>query len=298
MAQFGIQAPMPKYFSTLKYYGAALLIATGVHAQSAAPVGTASQNSDAGASKPAARTDDLFPAPKLDGKVTLVRGVLKRVDPIHDQFVLQAFGGRDIKIGFDGQTKLVSDTPGMGLTNIPAGSVISLDVVTEGGRLFAKSVRTGAVSPAEVNGQVLGYDPTRARLNLRDAMSMKEFSLRIDPTTSVMNQGHSIAPQALAPGMLVRARFSSKDNAASQVEVLAERGSTYTFEGRVIALDLRSHVVSLSNDSDQSLRELAFGSLDSSSLKLLHEGAEVAIQAEFDGDAYNVRSVTAVSRNP
>lgn len=278
-------------------------MAACAHAQSSAPVESNAQNNGTSSTKPAVRTDDLFPAPKLDGKVTLVRGVLKRVDPIHDQFVIQAFGGKEVKIGFDGQTKLadksVADAAHANVLSIPEGSVVSLDVVAEDGRLFAKSVRTGAVSPADVNGQVLGYDMTRSRLNLRDAVSMKEFSLRIDPNTSIINQGHSIAPQALAAGMLVRARFSSRDNAASQIEVLAERGNTYTFEGRVIALDLRSHVVSLSNDSDQSLRELAFGSLDNGSLKLLHEGAEVAIQAEFDGDAYNVRSVTAVpSRNP
>jgi hypothetical protein len=288
-----------------KYLWAILLTAACAQAQSTTPGSSAPAN-DA-SQKPVVRNDDLFPPAKLDGKVSLVRGVLKRVDPIHDQFVVQAFGGGEIKVGFDGQTKFLSaaststaSTPNASTPdalNIPAGSVISLDVVTEGGRLFAKSVRTGTVSPAEINGQVVGYDPTRSRLTLRDAANMKEFSLRINPSTSIVNQGHPISAQALATGMLVRAHFSAKENAASDVEVLAERGSTYTFEGRVIALDLRSRVVSLSNDSDQSLRELAFGSLDANSLKLLHEGAEVAIQAEFDGDVYNVRSVTAVRQN-
>lgn len=290
-----------------KYILAILLIAACAQAQSTASGSSSTPPSDSPTPKPVIRNDDLFPAAKLDGKVSLVRGVLKRVDPIHDQFVVQAFGGGEIKIGFDGQTKFLSSASTLVAStasastpdalNIPAGSVVSLDVVTEGGRLFAKSVRTGTASPAEINGQVVGYDPTRSRLTLRDAASMKEFSLRINPGTSILNQGHAIPPQALATGMLVRAHFSVKENAASDVEVLAERGSTYTFEGRVIALDLRSREVSLSNDSDQSLRELAFGSLDANSLKLLHEGAEVAIQAEFDGDVYNVRSVTAVRQS-
>lgn len=287
-----------------KYLWAILLTAACVQAQSTAPGSSSTPSSDGSPPKPVVRNDDLFPAAKLDGKVSLVRGVLKRVDPIHDQFVVRPFGGGEIKVGFDGQTKFLSNasTPNASAStpdvlNIPAGSVVSLDVVTEGGRLFAKSVRTGTASPAEINGQVVSYDPTRSRLTLRDAASMKEFSLRIDPGTSIVNQGHSISPQALSTGMLVRAHFSAKENAASDIEVLAERGSTYTFEGRVIALDLRSRVVSLSNDSDQSLRELAFGSLDPNSLKLLHEGAEVAIQAEFDGDVYNVRSVSAVLQN-
>src|SRR5580698_6696984 len=217
-----------------KYLWAILLTAACVQAQSTAPGSSSTPSSDGSPPKPVVRNDDLFPAAKLDGKVSLVRGVLKRVDPIHDQFVVQAFGGGEIKVGFDGQTKFLSaaststaSTPNASTPdalNIPAGSVISLDVVTEGGRLFAKSVRTGTVSPAEINGQVVGYDPTRSRLTLRDAASMKEFSLRINPSTSIVNQGHPISAQALATGMLVRAHFSAKENAASDVEVLAERG--------------------------------------------------------------------------
>ncbi len=83
-----------------------------------------------------------------------------------------------------------------------------------------------------------------------------------------------------------------------RVEILAERGNSFTFEGRIVAVDLRSRVLSLSNDSDQSVRELAIGSLDTSNLSLLREGADVSIQAEFDGDRYNVRTVTLASPNP
>jgi hypothetical protein len=56
--------------------------------------------------------------------------------------------------------------------------------------------------------------------------------------------------------------------------------------------------VALSNDSDQSVHELTIGSLDSTSLDLLREGADVSIQAEFDGERYNARTVNLVSRNP
>jgi hypothetical protein len=45
------------------------------------------------------------------------------------------------------------------------------------------------------------------------------------------------------------------------------------------------------------VRELAIGSLDSASLGLLREGADVDIQAEFDGDRYNVRTVRLAMQN-
>jgi hypothetical protein len=53
----------------------------------------------------------------------------------------------------------------------------------------------------------------------------------------------------------------------------------------------------LSNDTDQSIRELAIGALDANSLGLLREGAEVSVQAEFDGDRYELRTVTLVPRS-
>ena len=101
--------------------------------------------------------------------------------------------------------------------------------------------------------------------------------------------------------MLVHVWFSpaqSGGNSVNRVEILAERGNSFAFQGRIVAVDLRSRVLALSNDSDQSVRELAIGSLDADSLRLLREGVDVSIQAEFDGERYNVRSVSVVSRNP
>jgi regulation of enolase protein 1 (concanavalin A-like superfamily) len=57
-------------------------------------------------------------------------------------------------------------------------------------------------------------------------------------------------------------------------------------------------VLSLSNDSDQSVHELAITSLDDTSLRLLREGAAVSVQAEFDGERYNARTVSLVSHQP
>jgi hypothetical protein len=114
----------------------------------------------------------------------------------------------------------------------------------------------------------------------------------------VVNRGQPASPQALSPGMLVRVQFSSGQSVANNVEILAERGNSFTFEGRIVAVDLRERVLALSDDFDQSVRELAIGSLNDASLRLLREGADVSIQAEFDGDRYNIRTVTLVSPNP
>jgi hypothetical protein len=246
----------------------------------------------------AAIAHDLSSAPTLGGKVGLVRGVLKRLDPIHDQLLLHAFGGGDIRIAFDARTQIVSENAGTRLISIPAGSVVSVDTVIEQGKLFARSVRTGSSEAVELNGQVVRYDAAKAQLTLRDPMSPQNISLHITAGTMVVNRGKSASPNALAPGMLVRVQLSPKQKAATNVEILAERGNSFTFEGRIVSVDLRSRVLALSNDSDQSIRELNIGSLDSAGVSLLREGADVSIQAEFDGDRYNVRTVALVASNP
>jgi hypothetical protein len=244
-------------------------------------------------------TADVTDSPLVPrGKVSLVRGVLRQLDPIHDQLLIRAFGGRDIRINFDPHTQLLAQDTHARLTSIPAGSVLSVDTVINNGKLFAVSVRMSPSNAAEIDGQIVSYDTAKSRLLLRDPLSPENLSLRLTPGTTVTDQGQPAALQALSPGTLVRVSFSPAGKTANKIEILAERGNSFTFAGVVVAVDLHSRVLSLSNDTDQSIRELAIGSLDASSLRLLKEGAAVTVQAEFDGDRYNVRAVTFLSRNP
>jgi hypothetical protein len=240
----------------------------------------------------------LSSAREHGGKVGLVRGVVKRLDPIHDQLWIRAFGGHDIRIAFDARTQLVTENADTHLISLPPGSVVSVDTVIDNGKLFARAVRTGPADAIELNGQVVRYDAAKSQLTLRDPMSPKSVSLRITSSTMVVNRGQPASPQDLSAGMLVRVQFSPAQSVANNVEILAARGNSFTFEGRIVAVDLRARVLALSNDADQMVRELAIGSLDDASLRLLREGADVSIQAEFDGDRYNARTVALVSRNP
>ena len=293
----GIQVPMTKFLCAM------LLMAGCAQAQVAAPATSPAASDDAGPPQAAAVQanaieDSLFPARELGGKVSLVRGVLKRLDPIHDQMLIHAFGGGNLRIAFDARTQLLSENAHTHLFSIPAGSVVSVDTVIDGGKLFARSVRTGLSNAVELDGQVVRYDAAKSQLTLRDPMSPENVSLRITSSTTVISRGQPASPQTLSAGMLVRVQLSPARNAATNVEILAERGGSFTFEGRIVAVDLRSRVVAVSNNSDQSVHELAFRSLDDASLGLLREGADVSIEAEFDGARYNVRTVTPVSPNP
>jgi hypothetical protein len=299
-----------------KFLWAMLLMVGWVQAQVAAP-GTSSATSASSATPPAtspvtssvghdeggpqqavAFGDDPSPVGRPGSKVGLVRGVVKRLDPIHDQLWIRPFGGGTLRIGFNGQTQFFRENTRTRLTGIPAGSVVSVDTVINDGKLFARTVRTGASQGIELSGQVVRYDAAKSRLTLHDPLSAGGVSLRITPSTRVVNRGQPASPQALSPGMLVQVRFSPAQKAVTRVEILAEPGNSFTFEGRIVAVDLRLRVVALSNDSDKSVRELSINSLDNASLQLLREGANVSIQAEFDGDRYNVRTIKLASGRP
>jgi hypothetical protein len=278
----------------LKLLWVILLAAGWAGAQSIAP---ATSGSSANPKSPSA-ADDLAPAHKSEGKVSLARGVLKQLDPIHDELIIQPFGGGQIRIRFDMATKLLPQNTALDLTKLRAGAILSVDTAIQDGKLYAVSVRTGNYGVAELSGQIERYDPTRSELTLNDRLSPESISLRVSPTTQVVKDGKPLSLQALESGMLVHVSFSAQ-HMAREIEILAEPGSVFTFRGRILAVDLRSKTVSLSNDTDETLRELYFRSLDSNSLDLLREGTRATIEAEFDGEHYNIRSVTpAPQQNP
>jgi hypothetical protein len=260
--------------------------------------GQAPLPSNAEPSRPQPGIEGLSPENELSGKTSLIRGVLKRLDPIHDQLLVHAFGGSDLHIAFDARTELAHGETRSPLTSIPAGSVISVDTVIDHGKLFARTVRVSDAGAGELSGQVVRYDASKSRLLVRDPGTPDGVAFRVTPSTAVMNHGQPSSPQAISPGALVRVKFAPGQNTATNVEILAERGKAFTFAGRVVSVDLRTRQIALSNESDQTVRELAIGSLDPTSLRLLREGADVNIQAEFDGDRYIARAVTLVPHNP
>ena len=242
--------------------------------------------------------DGLTPDGVPRGKTSLVRGVLKRLDPVHDQLLIRAFGGGDVRVAFDPRTQMLAGDQHAPFTSIPVGSVVSVDTVMDGGKLFAVSVRAGTTTASELNGQVVRYDASKSQLTLRDPMSPENFSVKITSNSVLLNQGKATSAQNLVAGTLVRAWFSGTQRNVTKLEVLAEPGHSFTFQGKVIAIDLRSRVLSLSNDTDDSIRELAIDSLDSASMGLLKENANVRILAEFGGERYKVRSLSLVTPNP
>jgi hypothetical protein len=272
--------------------------ALGQAAPQAASVTPAENSSQNQASQNQTGGPGVGPAELPRGKTSLVRGVLKRLDPVHDQLLIRAFGGGDVRVAFDPRTQMLAGNERRPFTSLPVGSVVSVDTVMDGGKLFAVSVRAGTSTASEMDGQVVRYDAAKSQLTLRDPMSPENFSVKITSSSVLLNEGKATSAQNLVAGTLVRAWFSGAQRNVTKLEILAEPGHSFTFQGKVIAVDLRARVLSLSNDTDDSIRELAINSLNSDSLGLLKENANVRIVAEFDGERYKVRSLSLVTPNP
>ena len=122
---------------------------------------------------------------------------------------------------------------------------------------------------AELNGQVVRYDASKSQLTLRDPISPEEaFRCVLLPARRLSTRASPPRRRLCLRACWCGCCSRHANMRRSRVEILAEPGNSFTFAGRIVAVDLRSRVLALSNDSDQSVRELAIGSLDASSLGL------------------------------
>jgi hypothetical protein len=239
---------------------------------------------------------DLPPLPR--GGVSLIGGTVARMDPIHDRMVVRAFGGRDVTIDFDVRTAVLRGTAPASTRDLRPGTRIYADTILKDRRVFAKTIRIeGSASLGEARGQVTGYDPVKKLLRVRDIISAQPFELRLTAGTEIQSQGQPVQASDLITGTLVHVSFRSGfegANSAQKIEILARPGSTFTFSGRILAVDLRDQHLTLAEKDSENNFEVALDSLPSDSKLRLKQGMDVVVQARFDGSKYQAQSIEPV----
>jgi hypothetical protein len=238
---------------------------------------------------------ELPPLPP--GKVSLVGGAVERVDSVHDVLLIRAFGGRDLKIAFDTRTSVVQDNRQVRISTLQPGTPVSIDTMSNGPMLFAKTIRVNSgAAGLELRGQVVSYNAARNTLRVRNEMSMTTTKVTVSPKTPITSSGS--ARSTLREGELVHIKLSTMghgDLKAQTIDILAEPGHTYTFDGVLTALDLRTRTASIASPGDAATYEVALDRLDQQSAQNLREGDTIRVDAEFDGKRYNARSVQVLS---
>ena len=140
---------------------------------------------------------------------------------------------------------------------------------------------------------------------MRDVISHGPVKLRVMADTKLIRQdqgGSSSGPASaklgsseLATGTLLSVKFRSDDKGhglASQITILATPGTAFVFVGTVASLDLRSGLLVLVDPRDDQRYEISFDSARLPMSRDLHEGADLAVTANFDGTRYVASAIT------
>lgn len=247
-----------------------------------------------------AATDTLLDLPPLPrSEVSLIGGTVVRTDPIRDRIVVRAFGGKDLTLDFDVRTHILQGMNALSVHNIRPGTRIYADTISKDGRIFAKTIRIGTgASVGEARGQVIDYEAAESVLRVRDLISSQPFSIHIGAATEVQADGRTVPATELVAGSLVHVTFrsgSEGSNSAQKIEILARPGSTFTFAGRIVVVDLRDGHLTLAENASENTFEVALDSLSQDAKLRLRQGADVIVRARFDGRRYQAQSIEPMS---
>jgi hypothetical protein len=260
--------------------------------------GAADNPSSDDAIDPASLLPDLPPLSK--SKVTLVGGTIEKLDRVRDQLTVRPFGGGGrMKILFDARTRVYRDGQVTSPTDLQKGDRVYVDTILNGTAVFARNIRFNThAAQGESQGSVVSYNPGRGELLVSDALSPQPMRVRLNSSTRIMQGERTVPAAELEPGTLVNVKFDSENNgrdAAREISVLALPGATFTFAGAVVAVNLRSGLLVLNSVTDHKTYEINFDPSKFAVDDNWRQGADVSVQARFDGSRYTAKNVTIIS---
>lgn len=250
-------------------------------------------------SRPQAGAGSALPPPP-PGKSTVIGGAIRAVDPVRDQFTLQVFGGRPMKILYDERTQFYRNGEKTPIRDLRPEAHASVQTVLDGTKVYALSIHVLAQTPdGEVQGQVLSFNPATGQLAISTAMSRQPIKLRVPTGTPVVRVGQGAGPSdvaSLVQGTLVSVNFqpgTRGQGIATHIAVLATPGSTSVFSGSIGFLDLPAKTLVVVDPRDGKSYKITFDPSQFPISRQLHQGMQVRVTATFDGTRYNADTITA-----
>lgn len=229
------------------------------------------------------------------GKATEIGGAIHQIDHVRDEIAVKVFGGKDIKVLFDGRTTIYRDGQRISAWDLKNGDAISLETMLDGSSVFARSIHTLSHSlTGQCRGQVLNFDRSRGELTVRDTISPDPIKVRISSGTIIAREGQQAASTAeLGTGALVAVDFvpESGKAVARRIAILATPGNEFVFSGRVDFLDLHEGLLVITDPRDQKRYEVSFDPQHISESYGVHIGSEVTVNADFNGSRYLAKSI-------
>lgn len=246
---------------------------------------------------PASLLPELPPVPKANA--TLVGGTVDRIDHVRDKITIRIFGGGKESFLFDPRTHVYRGGEAATIADLHEGERVYLDTILDGSDVFARSIRmSGPRATGTSQGVVLKFRSDRGELTVRDALSPNPVEIRVNSSTKVVQGDRTVSLSALVTGSLISARFSSAQsarNTATEISILAQPGTEYTFTGQVVHIDLRTGLVVLNSAVDHKTYEVY---LSTSIIpdENLQPGTTITAVTAFDGERYVVRDLRFTSQ--
>jgi hypothetical protein len=230
------------------------------------------------------------------GKSTIMGGDIRNVDSLRDQFSLNVYGQRPIRILFDERTRVYRDGKSIPLLELASADHASVQTVLDGTKVFALSIHILSQSPeGECQGKLLRYNSASGELTLDSSLTHEAIKLLAPSGTPIVRvgqgtftSGNSGTPD-LVPGTIVTVKFAPDGHGrdvASQIEVFAVPGSTFVFAGTVSSLDLHTGSMVVVDPRDEKSYLIFFDSARAPKSQDLHTGQQVRVSAIYNGEHY------------
>jgi len=237
---------------------------------------------------------EVEPVPK--GQPSLIGGRIVALDRVRDRLTIQVFGGKDMKVLFDGRTEIYRGEQKASLRDLKQGDRVYLSTVLDGTQIFARTIRVNVGAGGDAQGQVVSFAPDKGELVMRDSLSPQPLTLRVTNATVIRQQDKPATTAALKQNALITVQFTPDNDGrgvASQVSIIAEPGGSFTFSGTVVFLDMHVGQLSVEDPRDKKTYDISFDPRVTRMQGELRQGAQVVVTAIFRGTSYVAESVLA-----
>lgn len=232
----------------------------------------------------------------------MIGGLATSVDHVRNHLTIQPFGGgKKVKVFVDERSHIYRNGVETTVLGIRKGDRVYVDTMLDGSKILAKNVRVLTESGlVEVRGQVIGTNPEKGTISVRDQLSAKPVTFSVSGNTKYSSSKGAAVAGDVQAGSLIDVQFSPRRDGgavAREITVLAKPGDNYIFSGVVTNLDMRTDSLSLDNSSDGQPYEIQFSRAALSDPQALKVGSEVTARTTFDGKQYKASNVRIEKSN-
>ena len=235
----------------------------------------------------------LEPKPLPRADLSLIGGIARKVDTVHNRLLVEPFGGGSkYLIYFDERTRILSGGRETTASAIHPGDRVYADTQGLGAQVFARTLQVlTAGGPAQASGQVI--EVLGGQVRLQDRLSGQTIHFAISDRTKVETHSGPASAGELHSGSLIEVTFirAEDESEAQSITIQASPGESYAFEGILTHVDLSDGVLALDNQTDGNNYELYFDPQGEKSVGKLVVGTPVSVTASFDGKRYRATSI-------